>query len=234
MKAATLPTILLLIGLALAPWFGGHVLFDAEPMSGSDFWFSAFVSRTNPAVNHALIATFILLAVAIAAFRRNVLQIPGPLIAGLLFLLWIWIGISVMGSRFKHESILELARYTSYLFTLFACVLLLGRGTLARSALIAIFVGTTLVALSGLNEFMRSMRIAPDWRIFAGWQNPNAVAGLFAVVLPVGVALALSSKQGAERLLFVLGSSLICVGLWLTASKGGLLAAAVGLLALAA
>jgi O-antigen ligase/tetratricopeptide (TPR) repeat protein len=226
-KSVSLPAIFFTVGLAMAAWFGGNVVFSAQPLSASEFFQSGLLGRSVPAFDHALVAAFLLCGVLFASMRKSVLQIPAASITSLLFLFWLWLALSLVESRFKNDTLLELARYTTYTLTLFGSVIILGREKLSKAALIAILCGATLVALSGVYEFMMSIRTA-NWRIFAGWQNPNAVAGLFAIAIPIGIGLSTVARQ-SERLLYVLGTSLCLVALWLTASKGGLLAATVGI-----
>lgn len=224
------PAVLLLFGLALAPLLGGHVLLDAEALDPSNFARAAFWERSIPATGHFVIAAFILGAFVVAVLSRNVFQVPVAKLLAASLLLWLWLGMSIIESKYKHQSIFEFARWTSYILTLFACVAILGRTALARGALLAILSGTSLMALTGISEFLYASVSAPNWRIFAGWQNSNAAAGMFAIVIPFGVALHVSSKDAREKLL--IGIACICcmAALWLTASKGGLLACAFGIL----
>lgn len=223
--------VLLLAGLALAPWLGGHILMDPAP--ARDNYLIAVFSRGDAAGSQFIIALLVLASFFVAAVTRNVLQLPFGLFTGVLFSLWLWLAMSILSSEHKYASLLEFARWTTYIVALFACVTVLGRGSLLRAGLIAIFAGASAMALSGVYEFMQVSASAPNWRIFAGWQNPNAAAGLLAMALPLGLGLTMASKEKLERLLFTIGCAVCFAALWLTASKGGLLAAVFGILALA-
>ncbi|GIV02786.1 MAG: hypothetical protein KatS3mg015_1616 [Fimbriimonadales bacterium] len=108
----------------------------------------------------------------------------------------------------------------------------LGRERYPTWVLSAFVAVVSLVALSGVQEYL-SPSVPRNWRIFAGWHHPNAAASLFALALPISLALALAASERAARALSAVGFGLIGAALWLTASKGGLAAALIGLAALA-
>src|SRR5688500_4642234 len=83
-------------GLFLAALYGGQLRLGVNALQeGQSYLSAAFFDRTEAAFGHMLIALPIVAAVAIAAFKRGVLQIPSvgvwlPLMA---FFFWLAIGV---------------------------------------------------------------------------------------------------------------------------------------------
>lgn len=184
---------------------------------------------------HALLANgvvclLLLVALAMAAFRRKVLQLPSTAV---LICLGIWVAVllfSVVGSGYRTYSLVSVLPWLFYPLALLAGVSLSGRKEGAAAVLLGATVGSGVVALLGVLEYVGQPD--PSWRIFSTWFHPNALAGLLVLVLPVGLALA--ARGGRQGIVAMVAVALQASALLLTQSKGGLLALAVGLLALLA
>ncbi len=75
--------------------------------------------------------------------------------------------------------------------------------------------------------------IPPYWyRLSYTLNNANILSSLLALVLPIGVAVAITTRSSWTRANAIAWALMNALVLWLTFSRGGLLAAAVGLLVL--
>jgi O-antigen ligase/tetratricopeptide (TPR) repeat protein len=216
----------LLFGAVLvAEWASGRL-----PLGGAaagNLFAELFVERMHPWAAQALVAFMLLLATIIAVLPRSVMLVPARGLFGVLFAFWVWLGLSLTQTQHFHLSLLELARWTVYLVAVQVVLATIGRVRLPSVALGVVVTGAALVALSGIQEYL-SPGTPEGWRVFAGWHNPNAAASLFALVLPPALALALVVRESSGKALALLGVAVISAALFLTASKGGLLSAAVG------
>lgn len=223
MKLPKTPALLIILALFLAPIFGGYIPLDITQEE-----------RISPNTVHFLIALPVLIAAVFIALRETVVMIPSPKALVPLALFWIVLFGSAVSSQFHHESALELCKWTVYLAACFVCVASLGRTFGPIFALAAWIGGCVITGTLGIWEYIQNAATTPNWRVFAGWHNPNAAAGMLSVALPVGIILAMSQyRNRATTIALSVGCGVILVALWLTASKGGLASASVGLFATA-
>jgi O-antigen ligase/tetratricopeptide (TPR) repeat protein len=223
------PLWIIIAAIVASVWMGGHVLLDAQAADPGSLLYDVFVGRTNAAVSQAIIGTLALLSFLTIALKRVVIQIPAPQVLVSLFALWALLAISIPGSKNQFLSLHEFACWTCCVAALLACSASIGRGTGARLALLALLLGASFVSLFGISEFMSMSRTSPNWRVFGGWQNPNALGGILALAIPVGISLLLSTSERLGKQLIGLGVAVCMAALWLTASKGALLSAVAGL-----
>ncbi|MEW5883352.1 MAG: O-antigen ligase [Armatimonadota bacterium] len=216
---------LLFAAIFVAEWACGRLPLGSAPTG--NLFAEALVERMHPWAAHALVAGLLLLAMALAVLPRSVMLVPCRALFVPLFLLWVWIGLSLTQTQNWHLSLLELSRWTLYLVVVQVVLSTLGRTKLPAVALGIVVGGAAAVALSGIQEYL-SPGTAQGWRIFAGWHNPNAAASLFALVLPPAFALTVVARESATKALALLGVAVVGVALFLTASKGGLLSAVIG------
>lgn len=222
MKRLNPELIPVLLAAFLAPLIGGHVSMDALPLTDS-YYTALFGSPEAALGTRALLGTLLALGLGIALFRRQVIQIPSLPVGGILCGLIILTGLSVLGSSFIYASLTAWPIWIVFALATFSAVATSGRKAGVRALMWAIVLGTTLTALKGIREFSALRATDPGHRIFADWNNPNAVAGIFCVVAPLALALCLSSER-LESLAAGLSGALILFALALTQSKGGLLA----------
>ncbi len=241
MKTSRLPLAFLLSALALAPLLGGRLALGEDALSLEEWWHEAFISRFFASPGHALLGVLIALSL-LTSLRQNVLPMPSPQGFAFLILFYILISLSAVLSHHPQEAWAEWARWSLYLSTLFSAIYTLGREHYVRYAGGAILLGASLVSAQGIAEHWANRATNPGWRIMDGWQNPNALAGYLALVLPFALALALSSWKEPRKetssptwkstfpfALILVGLGVCMSALWLTGSKGGLLSALVGM-----
>lgn len=225
---------LFVFGLFLIALYGGQLrLGVSTPMEGQSLLYRALIGRSEAAIGHLIIALPIVLAVAIAAFKRGVLQMPSMAVWLPLSALFFWLAIGVPASPTRYEAIVDFARWVSAFAAMVGCCFLLGRDKGPRIAAYALFAGIAVLGVIGFAEFAYQSQIAGNSRIFAGWHNPNAVAGMLIIGLPLGMGLFVGAEERLEKLLLGFGMGAIFCALWFTGSKGGIIAAVVGILAFA-
>ncbi|MCH8977982.1 MAG: O-antigen ligase family protein [Armatimonadetes bacterium] len=159
---------------------------------------------------------------------RRVVQMPGAWYGGLVVLVVASMGASLVVSEFVAVSLDGWQYWLLYAAGFYLAVASLGRVRGPRLLVETVVAGASFVALKGIVEFLYMRADAPSHRIFADWSNPNALAGLFVVALPLALALACTSKRwrlGAS----VAGGAVLVAALALTQSKGGLLVAPIGI-----
>ncbi|MDQ2986454.1 MAG: O-antigen ligase family protein [Armatimonadota bacterium] len=230
MKRLGLAGGLFIVGLFLVAIIGGQLRMGVSAPVDTQSFFNRLMLVDKPAFGHMLLALPIVLAVAIAAFKRGVLQMPSMAVWIPLTALFFWLAIGVPASPTRYEAILDFARWVAAFAAMIGCCFLLGRDKGPRFAAWALFAGISLVGVVGVAEFAEMSREAGNWRIFAGWFNPNAVAGILIVGIPLGLGLYAGAEERLEKLLIGFGLATVLAALWFSGSKGGLAAGAVGLL----
>lgn len=223
--------LLLAVAAFLAPVIGGHVSTDARPL------FEGLIGEILGGGGLPLTARFLVGALVIAAFglalRNRVVQIPNLRLLALLTALLFVFGATVLITDFRSVAFREWQSWLLYASTFLATITIAGRQKNVRLLLAVIGTAVSIVALKGIGEYVQIMAQEPTYRIFADWNNPNAVASLFILGSLVLLGLA-AAEEGRNRLFALLGASLTVLALILTQSKGGYLAFGVGLVALLA
>lgn len=225
MNRTNWPLWLLCLGLGIAPWLGGKIAFEPQAIDPKDMLYGALVDGSLPTLAHFGIGIFIVAAFVISSLSKQVVLLPAPKFLALLLLLWLGIGLSISQSEFLHDSILEFSKWTIFLVTLVAVVSTIGRNGVEK-VLWAIGIGASVVASFGIYEYLTGP--AANWRIFSVWMNPNALAGLLVLALPCVIALGMIAKEIVTRVFLLLMIATCMASLWLTGSKGGLLAFTLG------
>jgi O-antigen ligase len=157
--------------------------------------------------------------------------------AKLLLAALIVAGLALFTSVAPYESVRMLLLFTAALALL---MLSLDLPIVAAALGWAVAAGGAIAGLWGLREYFMTWAIMGDtsWRPFAGFLNPNALAGYLLVAVPALVAAFASFRRQAEgkqpghpaRVLWLVAAILAGLGtvtLLLTASKGALLGAVV-------
>ncbi len=243
MRTPRLPLVFLLSALALAPLLGGRLALGEDAVALGNWWHEAFISRFFPAPGHALLGLLIALALLLISLRQNVLPLLSPQALALFFLFYALLSFSAVLSPYPQVAWAEWARWGIYLSTFFTVIHTLGREHYIRYAGGAILLGASLVSIQGVMEHWANQATNPGWRVMDGWQNPNALAGHLALILPFALALALSSWKEQRKedslpgwkstfpfALTLVGLGICLSALWLTGSKGGLLSALIGII----
>lgn len=240
-KRFTAPQILLAVAAFLIPLIGGQISSDqALPLESgfgallrSMLGGPIFQGFETPLLSHFFIGFLVAIAMAISLMQRAVIQLPNAKLTGTLIGFFGLLMVSIGLSEFRFVSMATLGEWLLYALTLFASVAILGRRQGPILVLTALFVGICVVALYGIGLEYREMRaLDPNYRIFGGWVNPNATAGIFIIGLLIGVGLIPTFQKGAALLTGV-GCALISAALFLTGSKAGLGGAVVGIVVFA-
>lgn len=233
--APTWPAALIAAGSLLAVILGGQVAVDQGAVSGDvGAVLGAILSGSDvPIYQHALIAACFAIAWIATALSRRVLQIP-PVRLGLPVLAFFGlVGLSVGVAVCKSVAIESAAEWFAYAIAFFSVVAAVGRKRGPAALMLGIFVGCFVLALMGIREYESVKASEPTHRIFASWNNPNALGSILTVGLFLGLGLTLTRPR-AQSLASAAGSVLIGFAILLTQSKGSLLVSAVGALALCA
>jgi O-antigen ligase len=227
MKKLSPPVILLCIAAFLAPLIGGFVEENIQGVAGISL--GSLVSVEAATLAHALLGILVVAALFITVLKKKVIQIPQPHITITFTAFIVLVLFSVTISPYKFVSLVSFAEWTIYAAAFTGIVASAGRGNGPKVLCAAFVGGCAVAALWGIKEFVAQSD--PNWRIFSTWINPNALAGVlvmgFFAALGLGYA---SSRRTAYTMLAV--SALILTAIWLTASKGGVLAILVGVVAL--
>lgn len=229
LKALSGSIIAVAIGLVLAILLGGTIgLGTYRPYENG--FMSALLSGTEvPLAQHVLIALFFVVPLGIAFARRRVLVLPPSAVTIAGFYLAILLLATTGQSAFRAISWITVSEWFLVAASFLAVVVVAGRTAGPKLLLGAIAAGTVLVALIGLREFANMKALDPNWRIFAGWMNPNALAGILVLGIFPCVGGLVTARRPVHALLCGLGAALIGFALLLTGSKGGLLSLAVGI-----
>ncbi|RMG22139.1 MAG: hypothetical protein D6724_10945, partial [Armatimonadetes bacterium] len=178
MKRPPLSVALVLAVLVIAIWYGGKVPIGLPPAEG---WFAAFLlERSHPWLAQAILALLIAVVGFVVSLKRTVHLAPTRALGICLLGAWVWIIVSSFGSKHPHASFVDLARWTLLFVWVQVLLSSLGRERYPTWVLSAFVAVVSLVALSGVQEYL-SPSVPRNWRIFAGWHHPNAAASLFAL-----------------------------------------------------
>lgn len=215
-KASNVSKVLALV-VGLAVWLGGYVLMDPPlPSAG----LASFFGPEMAASGHAFLSLALVGLAAFLLLKRRVIQFPAPTHTLTLFVFVGCIVLSVVFSGYPLVSLGAMGEWAAYSLVAFLVVAVGGRGAGLRVILAGLLAGSTLVALRGLQEYVQNTDAS--WRVFAGYVNPNIAAA--ACLVGIGSALTLYGDR--RRLPWLLAGVLCMCCLFLTQSKGGLLAAA--------
>ncbi|MCO5295484.1 MAG: O-antigen ligase family protein [Fimbriimonadaceae bacterium] len=229
-KTRTLPPWLwLAVPLFLAPLLGGQVAAEPRPLPADAIGaLAAAVGGDGPTTAHVFLGLMAVLGLLVALIGRKVIQLPAARLTSVLLLLAGVLLVTSAGTQYRASTLAELVEWGFYFAAFFASVALAGRGLGPRALLAALVAGCAFLSLKGLVEYGQMRQIDPSWRIFAGWVNANALAGMLLLGLPLAMALSVTSER-LGRLLAGIAACLITLALLLTQSKGGLIGGGVAL-----
>lgn len=183
-----------------------------------------------PVLAHAVAGSLACLALGLTLWNRRVVQTPSLRFFVALAVFFGLLVVSVLVSRFAAASLQSLLEWVSYAVVLAAVIATTGRRTGPEILLWTLAGASAFLAARGILEY--ATQADPSWRIFGGWVNPNALAGILLIGLFPALGLMISNERvarlGAGGLAVLIGLALV-----LTQSKGGLLAAGIGLIAMA-
>ena len=233
-KKIDLPLILLAIAGFLAPLLGGKVAVDTLPLErGSSFLTAGLQGASEtPTLSHAILAALCAAALVFMLLQRKIMQVPNNAVGGLLAVLLGLVVMSIGISSFRSVSIPAGMEWVSYGICFYAVVAAGGRQKGPMILLGSIFAGCVVLAILGIQEYGGNKATDPTWRIFPQWMGPNAMAAILVVGFFLGLALAINEKRSTS-IVIALGCLAIGLALFLTQSKGSLLAWLIGLVVFA-
>ncbi len=155
-----------------------------------------------------------------------------PALCFALFLLWC--ALSLVRSGYMHSSVTVLSLFAAA----FGAGVIAFRAARTERAITALLwaytAAASVVSGIGINEYLRELRGGNAlWRVFAGFVNPDFLAGYLLMAFPVAIILLLISRTPSARLLAGLASLLQVVCLVLTGSRLGLAAMVLSLVVFA-
>ncbi len=218
--------LLLGIGLAWAILFCGQPLIDAQAGGGLGAIFAGSLEVIR--LNRALCAFFIFGGLAVFFLTQNSPVLPKPKMQIALVVLLAVLGFSVALSPYISQGIDNWLNWALAIGAMLLAIGAIGRKEGPELALALILGAGSLTALKGVWEYMAIRDIEPTYRIFAGWSNPNAAAGVFVILIPAAIAMAWNLTAW-HKWLAAGSAALLTTALLLTQSKGGWLAGFIGI-----
>ncbi len=220
--------LLLLIAAFLSPIIGGSVTSTPMPFASPLGMITG--DPASPAGTRFFLSLFVLGSLAFSLFRMRSVPIPRGRIGLFLSVMLGALAFAAVISSFQAQSLEALLGWYLIVAAFFASIAAAGRiqGPTAICALVAGAGGIT--ALRGIMEYADRAGVEPGYRIFGNWNNPNALAALLAILIPVGLSL-IVQKSRPLQVLGSVATLLMSVAAVLTQSKGGILALGVGLAA---
>lgn len=230
MKHFKRPEFLLLgVGLAWAVLFCGQPLIDAQ--SGGGFGAILAGSLEVIRLNRALCGFFIFGGLAVFLLTQNSPVLPKPKMQIALVSLLAVLGFSVLLNPYVSQGIDNWLNWAVAFGAMLLALGSVGRKEGPELALTVVLGAGSFIALKGVWEYLAIRDVEPTYRIFAGWSNPNAAAGLFLLLIPIALAVAWNQTSW-HKWLGAGSAMLLTCGLLLTQSKGGWLAGFIGFAAL--
>lgn len=228
-----IPGLLVALGIVAAVVFGGQTSVRALPLSSEGTWRALFGGPELPQATVALLTAPFALALSIVLGTRTVLHVPAVRLLGAFVLVLLAFVVSIAFSPFRFVSLAAAGQWLAYGLVFTAVCATAGKARPAALLSAALVLGGAILALRGQVEYFRMLSVDPTWRIFAGWVNPNALAGMLLICWFPAIALAASPRR-SERLFGFVCAAFIGLALVLTQSRGAYLSAAVGLIGLLA
>src|SRR5262249_36970920 len=156
----------------------------------------------TPLLSHFFLGLLIAGATIALLAKRSVIQLPNIRMLGLAIAFFGMLAISVGISSFKFVSVAALGEWLIYALAFLTVVAAAGRSSGPRAILVAIYAGCVVIALYGI-RFEYLVAGDPTWRIFGGWINPNALAGMLLIGFILGAALGLHGDRRVVLATFV-------------------------------
>ena len=227
-SGVSLPLVFVCITAFASPIIGGQVVTEPSGLSGT-LGAEIFGGAALPLMTRLLLSLPILLAGFVMLRSNKVFQVAHMwLMGGLAVMAGLMTACSFVGD-FAQSGLAQGLGWLIYVASCAVTVAGIGRKSGPWLVLVAIGLGCGIVGIKGVLEFVAMAHVHPGWRIFAGWNNPNAVATLFVMGIPILAALVARGSKGVSIVAGLLGAADVAA-LWHTESKGGLLAVAFALI----
>jgi len=208
--------VLVALAVFLAPLLGGQLGLDPIALAPGSWLAGALGGLEAPLGSHFLISIPAFIALAICLSRR-VLQLPTTSVGGPLAAYFGLTVLSIAVSTHRWQSLVVALEWLTYAVVFIAVVASVGRKFGPTLILGSMALGGSILAMKALQEFAQT-RAA----MFAGWNNPNALAAMLLIGFFCCLGLSISAKSSPA--LPALGAVIIGFAILLTSSQGALLA----------
>ena len=134
--------------------------------------------------------------------------------------------VSSFRTVFPRGTLTELMRLADYLGLYILVRVLCGTPRMLAAAAAAFAAGAALCGAWGIQEYLVTLAVLHDrsWRAFGPFYNPNLLAGMLLMAIPLWAGLLVMARSGAVRLFCGFAFFLCWAGFFLTGSKGGAIA----------
>lgn len=226
MKPQRAELILLMVACLMAAVIGGQVNVDPMPFAGFGSALTGQAESTS--ITRFLIGLPIFAALGLIFFRNRVIHFGRTLVFAPLLILVAFMCASPLFSEFPEQS-----KEAAVSWLIYGAAFALGTAAVGRRQGVwmlagAIGGGAAIVSAKGIFEFAMIRAVDPTYRIFAGWGNPNSLASMLVIAIPLTLGLCIKLER-PYKFIALGASSLQFIALLLTQSKGGFLAAGVSL-----
>lgn len=220
--------ILLAMVALLAPLIGGQV--PTEAMGGASLIGGLTGGSESVAATRLILGLLILGAVAMAFLKLRSVPLPRGRIVLFMGTMLSLLGFSALISDFRAQSLEAFLLWVLAGGAFFATVALSGRKAGPNGLVAAMGIAAIILGGRAVLDYATYMEYEPTYRVFAEWNNPNAVAGMLVILGIVCLGLGSHEKRPIQVIGW-LGALLSGAGLYLTMSDGGRLALVCGLIA---
>lgn len=206
---------------AILAWGATLIFLFFTPRQFSNFW---------PVDFNLWPQTLFLLGLGAIAVLLMISRIGGPKleIVGLLLLLFLgWNLVSTLGASYKHDAWLEMARISGALVFYFVARVF-SRQHLGVWLALAASLGVAWICAPAIWDFFTTRNARQP----GGFLNANLFASAIVVALPLGLLAPIWARKNGRGFLALVAAIpffLCLAGLAVTSSKGGFVAALVGL-----
>lgn len=214
----------------LIPVIGGQIPTEPQPLAEG---FGPLVQALTgggelPQLTYALLALIPVLVLAITLWRKRVIQVPHIRVTALIAIFLGLLGASIAVSSFRFNSAQAWVTWLGYGAAFLAVPCVAGRRSGPVLLCAALSGGCGLAGAKAIAEYAQMRATDPSWRVFGDWVNPNALASILTIGLLLSLALMLVWERQQALAAFAI-AVLSGFGLVLTQSKGGFLAALIGI-----
>jgi hypothetical protein len=217
---------------ALCTWTVAFTLVTYLGLRGGGY---DIVVRSDAAV----MAWWIILLGALARILPTRISAPGWIAIGLMGAFAVWTGLAIGWSQSAEQSVIEVGRVASYLGVLVLAIALQGRAA-ARHTMAGLTCAIGLVTVLAVLSRLHPQAFPPNQNFkFLGPTSArklsyplnywNALADFAAMGVPLLLAAAVGARRIAARALAAATLPLSAVCVYLTVSRGGVLAVGVGI-----
>jgi O-antigen ligase len=245
-RGTDLSTWLLALAVVLAPLTTGRLELGGEPAEPSLRGIVTALFTTGTLLPVAIwgITLLALVAAGWEWKRYPVADDPVPRPARVMAtLLLVWMLASATVSMYRWGTVVAWSHWAVAIAS--AWLFSRRRKEQVRLIGLALALAGTLASAFAMREYAQTVHIAPNWRVFGTFFNPNFLAGYLCLTTPVTFALAmgscssplasgaLSGGRGELRWLLGFGAWMQMTAILLTGSRFGTASAALALVVLA-